>query len=246
MNVIVRLYWQHDLDLISLALHPDFQLGVWMKRAVTAYARGEHLEIPLPGPQPFPVDVENMATHFVLNPTKDQDVIAALNGFRTGYRNSVIKVIFRYYLNSPRLDPFYNDETYHVKTRRKKRKSEHVGKATGQSRRLLSAPVQDSAVTENAPPERTTVRPSGKKEILTPVENVSPESAKQEEKPVVSVPSSDTPIPVPETEEPLRVNTEKDVSDMPSKASADFTDTDDDAEEFDLFGAISDMAANTL
>ena len=32
MNVIVRLYWQHDLDLIALAKHPDFEIGRWMKK----------------------------------------------------------------------------------------------------------------------------------------------------------------------------------------------------------------------
>ena len=38
MNVIVRLYWQHDLDLVALTLHPMFEMGKWMKKAMIAYA----------------------------------------------------------------------------------------------------------------------------------------------------------------------------------------------------------------
>ena len=34
MNVIVRLYWQHDLDLVALTLHPMFEMGKWMKKAM--------------------------------------------------------------------------------------------------------------------------------------------------------------------------------------------------------------------
>ena len=41
MNVIVRFYWQHDLDLVALAMHPDFDMGPQFKRAVIAYARGD-------------------------------------------------------------------------------------------------------------------------------------------------------------------------------------------------------------
>ena len=36
MNVIVRLYWQHDLDLVALTLHPMFEMGKWMKKAMIA------------------------------------------------------------------------------------------------------------------------------------------------------------------------------------------------------------------
>ena len=41
MNVIVRLYWQHDLDLVALTLHPMFEMGKWMKKAMIAYAQGD-------------------------------------------------------------------------------------------------------------------------------------------------------------------------------------------------------------
>lgn len=37
MNVIVRLYWQHDLDLVALTLHPMFEMGKWMKKAMPMF-----------------------------------------------------------------------------------------------------------------------------------------------------------------------------------------------------------------
>ena len=40
MNVIVRFYWQHDLDLVALVKHPDFEMDVMMKEALSAYVRG--------------------------------------------------------------------------------------------------------------------------------------------------------------------------------------------------------------
>lgn len=118
MNVIVRFYWQHDLDLVALNMHPDFDMGPWMKRAIVAYARGdEDFYIPLPRSMPYSVELDNCCTHFRLTPGKDDDVIAVLNGFRSGFRNSTIKIIFRQYLKDFYLDPFLNEETFLSKSR---------------------------------------------------------------------------------------------------------------------------------
>lgn len=118
MNVIVRFYWQHDLDLVALNMHPDFDMGPWMKRAIVAYARGdEDFYIPLPRSMPYSVELDNCCTHFRLTPGKDDDVIAILNGFRSGFRNSTIKIIFRQYLKDFYLDPFLNEETFLSKSR---------------------------------------------------------------------------------------------------------------------------------
>lgn len=118
MNVIVRFYWQHDLDLVALNMHPDFDMGPWMKRAIVAYARGdEDFYIPLPRSMPYSVELDNCCTHFRLTPGKDDDVIAVLNGFRSGFRNSTIKIIFRQYLKDFYLDPFLNEDTFLSKSR---------------------------------------------------------------------------------------------------------------------------------
>ena len=118
MNKRIGLYWQHDLDLVALKMHPDFNIGYWMKRAVIAYARGdEGFVIPLPREMPYRVEIDNCSTHFVLHPEKEADVIACLNGFRTGHVANAIKQIFRMYLEAPYLAPYYNDQMFDVKTR---------------------------------------------------------------------------------------------------------------------------------
>lgn len=122
MNAIVRFYWQHDLDLIALAVHPDFDMGKWFKKAIIAWARGdEDFTIPLPDkPQPFFTELNNTNIHFRLSPQKEDDVISKLNGIRTGFRNSAIKLIFRSYLDKPYLMPYFNTQTYLTKSRRQK------------------------------------------------------------------------------------------------------------------------------
>lgn len=118
MNVIVRFYWQHDLDLIALNMHPDFDMGRWIKRAVIAYARKDwDFYIPLPRSMPYTVELGNCCTHFRLSPEKDADVIEFLNGFRSGFRNSAIKIILRRFLQDIYIDPFFNDQTYLTKSR---------------------------------------------------------------------------------------------------------------------------------
>ena len=95
MNVIVRLYWQHDLDLVALTLHPMFEMGKWMKKAMIAYAQGdEEFHIPLPPEMPPEKPLENCDAHFALDPKNEieNEVIKILQQFRNGQRNSVIKL----------------------------------------------------------------------------------------------------------------------------------------------------------
>lgn len=118
MNIIVRFYWQHDIDLVALKMHPDFDMSRQMKRAVIAYARGDgDFSIPLPRSMPYRVELDNCSIHFRLNPGEDDDVIAVMNGFRSGFRNSALKNIFRQYLEGSYMEPFFNEQTYISKTR---------------------------------------------------------------------------------------------------------------------------------
>lgn len=120
MNVIVRLYWQHDLDLVALTLHPMFEMGKWMKKAMIAYAQGdEEFHIPLPPEMPLEKPLENSDAHFALDPKNEieNEVIKILQQFRNGQRNSVIKLIFRNYLDELFLKPYIDTNTYIVKAR---------------------------------------------------------------------------------------------------------------------------------
>lgn len=119
MVFTVRFSWQHDLDLIALSVNPNFSIGVEIKRAVTAYSRGEPLVIKLPPPlkEEDYYELDNCSTHFYLDEEKDKDVIEALRSIKCGHTNSAIKNIFRHYLENPMLDPYFNEKNYKVKTR---------------------------------------------------------------------------------------------------------------------------------
>ena len=147
MNVIVRFYWQHDLDLVALAMHPDFDMSYWIKQALIAEVRNlPNFRIPLPPGQPYSIDLESNYIHFRLTPNVDDDIISFLNGFRSGFRNSAIKIIFRKYLEQPFLDVFYNEETYRTKSRshvkKKANKDKAVTAKTPQKRTLVAKPIQ--------------------------------------------------------------------------------------------------------
>ena len=116
-HISVRFYWQHDLDLLPLCFSKDFEMGLWLKAAVRAYARNESLLIPVPPKPDFPIEVDNYNARFTLNSVEDADVIDALSQFRKGFCNSAIKTIFRFYLDRPNLDPFLDYKSYLVKTR---------------------------------------------------------------------------------------------------------------------------------
>ena len=150
MNIVVRFYWQHDLDLIALAKNPEFPIGIWMKKAVIAYARGESFRTPLPTNTLPATELTSCITHFGLNPNTEQDVIDVLNGFRSGFRNSALKIIFRTYLDVPKLDPFFNNSDYIVKTRRKKKTD--AGKAIlPRPKAAIPTPPKVKAVPETTP-----------------------------------------------------------------------------------------------
>ena len=118
MNIIVRFYWQHDLDLVALAAHPEFDTAHWIKQALIAEVRGRRdFTIPLPSSIPYSVDLESNYVFFTLYMDEDEDIIHYLNGLRTGFRNSAIKIIFRKYLENPFLDVFFNENTYRTKSR---------------------------------------------------------------------------------------------------------------------------------
>ena len=67
-----------------------------------AYAQGdEEFHIPLPPEMPPEKPLENSDAHFALDPKNEieNEVIKILQQFRNGQRNSVIKLIFRNYLD---------------------------------------------------------------------------------------------------------------------------------------------------
>lgn len=121
MNFTVRLYWQHDLDLIALKEHPDFPFAKKMKEAIVACARQDKdFKIQVPPLADRPIEInEGCTIHFYLNNTTDADVIRMIQGIRSGFRNSAMRNIFRFYMEQTNLDPYYNTTAFVVKKNKK-------------------------------------------------------------------------------------------------------------------------------
>lgn len=116
MNCTVRFYWQHDLDLLALAYHPDFAMSKWVKRAVVAWARGEKdFKIPLPVNAQPQIELNNKVVHFRFDPKSEADVIEKILNIRKGYRNAFFRTVLRSFLIEPNMEPFMESSTYVVR-----------------------------------------------------------------------------------------------------------------------------------
>lgn len=188
MNVIVRFYWQHDLDLVALAMHPDFDMAYWIRLAVLAEARGKgKFHIPLPKSVPYSIKLESCYIHFPLDAETDADVIDFLYGIRAGFRNSQIKLIFRKYLDDQFFDVFLQSDRYETKsrahkqtTRRKKRKG------------VTAKPVR---------PSGTYIKPAGKAAFTEEIAETTIQETATEEK-------ADVLVQVPEQEPVMDLSAE--------------------------------------
>ncbi len=108
MMVTLRLYRQHDLDLIALYRHPNFSLPAAMKTALCAYVRDESFFIKQP--MPYAIGNEKISKiiqmHIQLSNTSDKDVIDWIKNIKEGYRNSVLKNIIRAYMLGGTIYPY--------------------------------------------------------------------------------------------------------------------------------------------
>lgn len=98
LKVMLRIYRQHDMDLVGLHLHSSFMLGRAIKQALMAYVRGEVFKIDTPTEEELPNEIRRVyQIQIFLDDVKDKDVIDWLKTTNPGQRNSLIKNIFRSY-----------------------------------------------------------------------------------------------------------------------------------------------------
>lgn len=96
MKVMIRLYKRYDIDLLSLYHNSGFKFKKEFKKSIRNYARKTQEMVPLPKPNIHDVfDYNTVAFQVVLNSQKDADVIAFIKSIKSGYRNCVLKNIFR-------------------------------------------------------------------------------------------------------------------------------------------------------
>ena len=248
MNVTVRLYWQHDLDLVALSIHPEFDIGKWIKRAVIAWAREDKsFYIPSPlFPQPYSAKIESTTIHFKLSPEKEADVISCIHGIRTGFRNSAMKLIFRTYLRSPYMAPYYDSETFQAKARGNLVSAVSIERPSSSHMDMPRPDIPIRKEPETKQP-KTTILPS---EEPTPAISPVNRNPKKIEPSVPSAKEYSTEPPVSEEKaisEPqvYQQQTEyfngfSDGFGSPSEYNSSDSENEE-TEEFDLFGAVSKL-----
>ncbi len=240
--ISVRFYWQHDLDLLPFCYSQDFPMGLWLKAAVRAYARGESLLIPVPPKPSEPIKMDNYTVRFTLNGITDSDVLNVLNQFRKGHCNSAIKSIFRFYMERPNLEPFLDCDSYVVKTRKNEKEddmnprnpvsedepAEKTGKKIPRAsvpsvnkKETSEVPVSKKAAEEKANIKEKQASVAENKAVINPVVN----------KPVQNSADTDTvkKAVIPDNEPETEIKTEEKKNDS------------DDLGGFDLFGAIDKL-----
>lgn len=115
-NQIIRIYWQHDLDLAALCYYNDFSISYWMKQALIAYVRkDETFSIPIPEERPLAIEHKTKYAHFKLNEESEADVIEFVRSFRYGFCSNGIKRIMRLYLSDPFLNVYMSSSPYTLK-----------------------------------------------------------------------------------------------------------------------------------
>lgn len=107
MKITMRLYRQHDLDLLYLYMLDGFSIQTAIKSAIKALVKktGERMSVPTQSPNGMVLP--NYAQFQIcLSATEDSDLIAWIRSITSGYRNALLKSVLRNYLEGPILEPY--------------------------------------------------------------------------------------------------------------------------------------------
>ena len=102
MRITLRLYRQHDLDLVALYRHKGFYFSKAVKQMIVAYANGSEYTPPEidPGDISSGLVATSVTYHITLDENDPQEAAAIdlLKDIKYGYRNSFIKALVRTYM----------------------------------------------------------------------------------------------------------------------------------------------------
>ena len=149
MKIKLRLYRQHDLDLIGLYINPDFNFRNAVKHTLTAYVRNEPYTINFPEPV-LPRKKINYLIQICVNLDESEgDIADWLVTMKSGYRNSMIKNILRGYMPVPNI--YLYNEDIDIRTPDTNAKTAYVDKKSGikHTDRISVYPPLDMAVCKN-------------------------------------------------------------------------------------------------
>ena len=103
----MRLYRQHDLDLLYLYKLSGFSIQKAVKAAMYAYINKQDTVIRPPTPELDSVVLPKYAQfHIYLSEKEDTELIKWIKSITSGYRNSLLKNMLRRYLYQPTVLPY--------------------------------------------------------------------------------------------------------------------------------------------
>lgn len=143
----MRLYRQHDLDLLYLYKTPNFCIQKSIRESIRDYVKNGCVNN-----GSYIVDVSNIKhnevlprsvqIHIYLSEDKDSQVISWLDNTSKGYRNSLIKNIYRNYINGPITYPYNPNKNEKSHTIVQPKANEDVRKLVND---ILDAPLHSQA-----------------------------------------------------------------------------------------------------
>lgn len=113
-RVTMRLYRQHDLDLVTYYRLEGFKFQKALKEALRAFAENKDFVID-PGDDCVVEDgyvPTIMQVQLYLNRKKDQDIIDLLSKVRFGFKGAFLKAVFRLYAVDIPLKMYYRNDDY--------------------------------------------------------------------------------------------------------------------------------------
>ena len=199
MDVYVRLYWQHDLDLIALHYSPSLpKIGSLMKEALAAHVRNKPYEVHVPDRIMFDRKIKSCNANIHLYEGPDDDLIDYMKSLHYGLRSNAMKQILRNYLTHMFLLPYAQGSGISFQSRLHTNKQKNVGASRKtalevEKQQRTPLPQEEERFAAEAEEERkvkTEPVTSPKAETM-PASRQTEHVSKKSEAPVVSV--ADTP-----------------------------------------------------
>lgn len=106
MDILIRFYVAHDLDLLELKARENFDMRATIKKALRAFVRNEDFIVSIPNEKPKNNFFKNDCLSIRIKNSKDQDIIDFITNIRPGLRNSAIKNILRNYIPAFNIEPY--------------------------------------------------------------------------------------------------------------------------------------------
>lgn len=91
----IRIYKRYDIDLLALYHHPEFNFKKKFREAVSGYVSGKPVLIQIPEPADNEFKYETIQFQLCFHKKNDANVIRFIQNIKSGYRNSILKSIFR-------------------------------------------------------------------------------------------------------------------------------------------------------